>query len=181
MSESRSPPPQTLYLHSLESYANLPVGRKAVRLSNNIREIERFVRRSGILKKVFFYLEENSNMNPLLQTLQLVLTHLELNISSGKANPHLGFEFSQSAVYYHPDDLPMLNAAGTGQVSIKLLLHIANFFKHHLTQKDQGTLYELFSQLEPHEKPKAWNSKLVQGDGVQKLGKHWKGTYGKSS
>ena len=70
---------------------------------------------------------------------------------------------------------------GTWQISTNLLVHIANFFRHHLAEKGENTVYEIFSQLKAHEQPKAWNSRLVQGEGVKKLGKHWKGTYGKSS
>lgn len=120
-------------------------------------------------------------MNPLLQTLQLVLTHLQLNSPSVRGNPSLGFAYSQFAVYSHPDDFPMFSANSIWQISTNLLLHIANFFKHHLTEKGENTLYELFNQLKAHEKPKAWDSRLVQGGGAKTLGKHWKGTYGKSS
>lgn len=132
-----------------------------------------------MLKLRFAYHKEQSNINPLLQTLQLVLTHLLLDISSVKASPVLGFAYSQFVVYSHPDVFPMFSTNGTWQISTELLLNIANFFKHHLTQEGE-TLYELFSQLKAHEKPKAWNSRLVQGGGVKKLGKHWKGTYGRS-
>ena len=141
--------------------------------------IQRFVQRSGMLRRKFACLKEKSNINPFLQTLQLVLTHLQLNPSLVKARPVLGFAYSQFAVYSRPDDFPMFSPNGTWQISTKLLLHIANFFKFHLTEKGE-TLYDLFSQLKAHEKPKAWNSRLVQGGGVKKLGKHWKGTYGKS-
>lgn len=134
-----------------------------------------------MLRMIFYCLREKSNINPLLQTLQLVLTHLQLNVPSVKASQALGFAYSQSAVYSHPDDFPMFSANGTWQIGTNLLLHIANFFKHHLTLQGESTLYELFSQLKSHEKPKAWDSRLVQGGGVRKLGKHWKGTYGKSS
>ena len=68
---------------------------------------------------------------------------------------------------------------GTWQINMTFFVHVVEFFKRHLTEKRRGMLYELFSQLEAHEKPKAWSSRLVQGGGVKKLGKHWKGTYGK--
>lgn len=161
----------------VESYANLPVGRKAKHPSNNLKVIHHFVQRSDMLRMIFYCLREKSNINPLLQTLQLVLTHLQLNVPSVKASQALGFAYSQSAVYSHPDDFPMFSANGTWQIGTNLLLHIANFFKHHLTLQGESTLYELFSQLKSHEKPKAWDSRLVQGGGVRKLGKHWKGTY----
>ena len=163
-----------------ESYANLPVGRKAKHPSNNLKVIQDFVQHSGMLRTIFYCRQEKSNINPLLQTLQLVLTHLQLNIPSVRANQALGFAYSQSVVYSHPDDFPMFSANGNWQISTNLLLHIAKFFKHHLTQQDESTLYELFSQLKAYEKPKAWDSRLVQGGDVKKLGKHWKGTYGKS-
>ena len=92
----------------------------------------------------------------------------------------MGFAYSQTAAYSHPDDFPMFSPNGNYFISANLLQHIANFFKHHLTQKSEHTLYHIFSQLEAHEKPKAWNTRLVQGGSIQKLGKHWKGTYGKS-
>lgn len=130
--------------------------------------------------RLYKFRTKNNNINPLLQTLQLVLTHLQLSVGSIKPDPVLGFAYSQFAVYCHPEDLPMFSANGAWQVSTNLLLHIANFFKHHLTEEGE-TLYELFSQLKAHEKPKAWNSRLVQGGGVKKLGKHWKGTYGNPS
>ena len=151
-----------------------------MRPSNNLAEIERFVQRSGFLRKALVCLQGNSGINPLLETLQLVLTHLELSIGSAKANPPLGLAYSQFAVYRHPDESPMFNFGDKSQVSISLLLHIANFFKHHMTRKDENTLYDLFSQLEEHEKPKAWKSRLHQGDGAPRPGRHWKGTYGKS-
>ena len=125
--------------------------------------------------------EKKSNINPLLQTLQLVLTHLNLDISSVRASPVLGFANSQFLVYSHPDDFPMFSENGLWQISTNLLVHTANFFRHHLAEKGENTLYELFSELKAHEKPKAWDSRLVQGEGVKKLGKHWKGTYGKCS
>lgn len=67
------------------------------------------------------------------------------------------------------------------QISTNLLVHIVNFFRHHLAEKGEDTVYDIFSQLKAHEKPKAWDTRLVQAEGVKTLGKHWKGTYGKSS
>ena len=133
--------------------------------------------------KTTCHLAEKCNVNPLLQTLRLVLTHLELSIPLARASPALGFAYSQKACYTSPDMFPMCDTSdgtGTWRVSMELLLHIATFFKFHLTQKGESTLYEIFSELKTHEKPKAWNSRLEQGRGVKKLGTNWKGTYGKS-
>ena len=143
--------------------------------------VEHFALHSGLLKKIFYCMSEKSNINRHLQILQLMLTHLELRIPSPKTSPAIGFAYSQFAVYSHPNDFPLFTQGyGGWEISTNLLLHIANFFKHHLTQIGESTLYNLFSELETHEKPKAWKSRIAKG-GVQNLRKHWKGTYGKSS
>ena len=141
--------------------------------------IQEFVERSGMLKMRGTKVAKKNDINPLLQTLQLVLTHLNLRISSVRASPVLGFANSQFLVYSHPEDYPMFS--DLWQINTNLLVHVVNFFRHHLAEKGEDTVYEIFSQLKAHEKPKAWDSRLVQGEGVKKLGKHWKGTYGKSS
>lgn len=131
-----------------------------------------------MLKMRYTSVKKKNDINPLLQTLQLVLTHLNLEIASVRPSPVLGFAKSQFLVYSHPEVYPMFS--NSWQISTNLLVHIVNFFRHHLVEKGED-MYEIFSQLQEHEKPKAWDSRLVQGEGVKQLGKHWKGTYGKSS
>lgn len=161
----------------LESYADVPLGTKGQQISKNVLMLRGYVESSGILKKVMSCLHRDHRFSPLLQTLQLVLTHLQLDLSM--ESPTLGFPWSQQAVYGHPDDFPMFKDRNKSKINIEFLLHTANFFKFHMTKKEAHTLYTLFHGLEDHQKPRAWDARLHKGPGVKKLGKHWKGSYGK--
>lgn len=93
------------------------------------------------------------------------------------ATPPLGFQDSQCAVYSHPRKVPLIGDV-IFNVNTQFLMHLVNFFRQHLTQASEHTLYELFRELGDHEKPRAWDSKLYNGPGVKKLGRYWKGTFG---
>lgn len=159
-----------------ESYANVPMGHKAKETSKNILALRNYVQRSNILDKVLSCLYRDPTFNPALKTLQAVLTHLQFDLSLRL--PTLGFSYSQKAVYGHPNKFPMFRGQNYNKVNIDFIMHTANFFKYHMTMKDAQTLYEVYSELEDHEKPKAWSSRIHQGPGVEKLGKRWKGSYG---
>ncbi|KAK4697460.1 hypothetical protein P7C71_g612, partial [Lecanoromycetidae sp. Uapishka_2] len=161
----------------IESYADTPMGQKATTVSKNIAEIRRFVQRSSIFSSAVCPFREEPNYNPALKTLQIVLFHLQLDRSLDVGM--LGFPFSQSAVYAHPQQNPLFLNHGL-DVNIDLLMHTANFFKYHMTQATENTLYTIFNELEDDQKPRAWESQLQQGrgiPGVKKLGTHWKGSY----
>ena len=67
------------------------------------------------------------------------------------------------------------------KINTIFLLHIVNFFKYHLTNETEDTLFRAYSQLGNSQKPRAWDGPLQQGrgiPGVKKLGRHWKGSYG---
>ena len=102
--------------------------------------------------------------------------HWQLDLSLH--SPVCGFPYSQQAVYAHPDDFPIFLDENYRKVNIEFLSHTANFFKYHIRNPQEQTLYHLFEQLEDHEKPRPWEARLFQGPGVKKLGKKWKGSYG---
>lgn len=62
-------------------------------------------------------------------------------------------------------------------VNLDLVGQIAQFFKYHMSVPEERTLFEPFWFLNKEERPKMWTSQLMQGS--QKLGRHWKGSYGK--
>ena len=155
---------------------------KAETPSNNIRELRRFVQRTNVLDKVLSTFYHGPNINPLLQTLQLVFTHWQLDRSLQIQT--YGFSYSQRAVYGHPDDYPMFLDNDRFRVNIEFLLHTANFFKYHITHEQENTLFSLFEELEEGQKPRAWEGPIQQGrgiPGVKRLGTHWKGSYGEYS
>lgn len=109
-------------------------------------------------------------------TIQLLFTHWSLDHEL--ACQSYSFAYSQMAVYGHPIKFPMFLDKQMRVVNIKYLLHIANFFKYHMTRREESTLYCDVSALEDEEKPMAWKEKLKGG--VRELGKHWMGSYGEA-
>lgn len=89
----------------------------------------------------------------------------------------ISFPASQQIVYSHPETYPLFLDKHKTRVNINFLLHITNFFKYHMTQRQEATLFVPFQDLEENAKPKAWQNKLEQG--LRKLGNSWKGSYGK--
>ncbi|KAK5157203.1 hypothetical protein LTR04_005479, partial [Oleoguttula sp. CCFEE 6159] len=143
--------------------------------SRNLECINRFVHTHDLLHKVLCPLGqyEEKTPNPLLTTIQLLLTpwslFLELDV------PTFSFECSQKAVYETAAQMPIFEGINSMDVNMDFALHVANFFKYHLTRYDEHTLFEYFKDLAECEKPKAWKGKLE--DGAQKLGQYWKGSY----
>ena len=156
---------------------DLPPCAKAETLSNNLAALRRYVQQSNILSHVLSCLNrDDRTFNPALKTLQLTLTHLLLDPSLSLGT--IGFEYSQKAVYEHPAKQPLFRGQNYSKVNIELIMHTVNFFKHHMMNPDAQTLYELYHELEDHERPQPWNSRLQQCPGVAKLGRYWKGSYG---
>ena len=87
-------------------------------------------------------------------------------------------------MYAHPTNSPMFLDRDRFRVNVDFFLHTANFFKYHMTNEGEQTLYPLMRQLEEDQKPRAWEGPIKQARGVplvKKLGSHWKGSYGESS
>ena len=112
-------------------------------------------------------------------TLQLVFTHWQLDLSMRPLT--YGFGYSKHAVYGSPEKYPLFLDVDCMNMNTMFLLHIVNFFKYHLTNEKEDTLFKAYSQLENGQMPRAWDGPLQQGRGiagVKKLGRHWKGSYG---
>ena len=113
-------------------------------------------------------------VNPFYHAVQLVLTHLSLDLSIGL--PARNFEVSQKAAYEHAQDAAIVNGGRHLTVNVEWLLHVSNFFKYHATCKDEATLFPIYEDLDDCDKPKAWVGRLK--DGTDLIGKYWKGSYG---
>lgn len=145
------------------------------RLSNNIARLREFVTKSSFLHSLLFR-SNHPVLTDLFQIIQVVFTHWSLDLSLNC--PTYSFEISQKAVYSHPNKTPMFkNKMST--VNVNYLLHIVNFFKYHITCKEEGTLQSFFEELAEDQKPRAWENHIDQG--LRKVGTTWLGTYGKSS
>lgn len=140
--------------------------------SNNLGVLHRLVKSSNLLDDVLRFAPRQSHYNPLLMVIQLLFTHWSLDHSL--ECPTYSFGHSQQAVYGRPKDFPLFLNKHL-RINIEYLLHIANFFKYHMTRSEEHTLFEDFSALEDDHKPAAWTEKLRGG--VTQLGRHWLGSY----
>ena len=158
-----------------ESYVNASGSRGDKPLSNNLKSIRHFIKASNILDNIVFGAHRSDHHIRFLQTIQLLFTHWQLNLSV--RSQARGFGFSQHMVYNHPSKVPMfLDRKWT--VNVEYFLHIVNFFKYHMKTETENTLYPLFRELKQSERPSAWDCQLVQVQGVKKLDSNWKGSYG---
>ena len=140
--------------------------------SRNMDQLRYFTRRSNILQCV---LQHGPKAHELLQIIQLLFFPWSLDMAMNY--PTINFPASQQIVYSHPEEIQLFRDKHKIRVNISFLLHVTNFFKYHMTQQQEATLFVPFQDLEDSEKPKVWQSKLEQG--IKKLGKSWKGSYGK--
>ncbi|MCJ1223689.1 hypothetical protein MMC12_000332 [Toensbergia leucococca] len=159
----------------VESFVNAGISQDVTSelISNNVAQLRRFVLTTDLLSNIFFVQSRPGITDPLMETIQLLFTHWTLELPSCRRT--YGFPTSQQVVYSHPNTCPMFLDSHMRKVNIEYLLHVANFFKYHLTLPEEATLYHLFQELEDDEKPRGWQGRLEQGP--KKLGSHWKGSY----
>lgn len=138
-----------------------------------MEQLRYFARKSNILQCVLQI--DDPGAHELLQTIQLLFIPWSLGFALDC--PTHSFPSSQQVVYSHPESNRLFLDKYKTHVNITFLLHITNFFKYHMTHQEEATLFVPFSDLEKNEKPKVWQSHLEQG--TRKLGRSWKGSYGK--
>jgi len=151
---------------------------KQVTHSRNMERLEAIVKATGLLECVF----RRSNVkgkrsipNPVLLTIQLILTHLTLTASpASKIAKSWGFSDSQTLVYTQNSVRPMFKGPNCQEIDIEWTLHVANFFKNHLLNQHELT-HLRYDDLTATERPQCWKKPVSPA--VLKLGKHWKGSY----
>ncbi|KAI9804308.1 MAG: hypothetical protein M1833_007115 [Piccolia ochrophora] len=132
----------------------------------------KFVRSTNLLSD-FFVPTSKASTRPLLYAVQVVLSHLSLDIDL-----HLrmsNFPNSQKAVYATPLAAPIFKGRNKQTVNLEWLLHMTNFWKNHLTVREEHTLAPNFADLAPCDRPKGWKGSLSSE--LTMIGKHWKGSY----
>jgi hypothetical protein len=101
---------------------------------------------------------------------QLSLTHLALDPERNYRSRRTDYDIA--VVYkYDSSDHPIFFLK---RVSLEPLLHIRNFWKRHLTNRDEATFYDSFTSLPESRRPKPWTCELTT---APILGKRWLGDY----
>ena len=154
--------------------------------SANLAHLHRFITAGNLLTDLFRP-EKSRNRStynrdrplpkpaPLLQTTQVLCAPLLLSFDSMLIQSHYGFPDSQLTVYSAAENYPIFIGCNGLDVNMEFVLHNINFWKYHMVRETENTLFRAFEALDPSERPRWWTAQLQQG--VQKLGKHWKGSY----
>ncbi|MCJ1404416.1 hypothetical protein MMC11_007641 [Xylographa trunciseda] len=141
------------------------------RVSKNIKHLAEISANTLFMNNCMRSASNKELSFPQLQLYRLILTHLALNEHNEVS---YCFEYSQQAVYGHPLSFPLFKDESTKrELDLDNLLHIVNFFKYHIHDPNEYSLYDPFHGLPDDEKPMAWDSPVKVG--LQKLGTHWKG------
>ena len=166
----------SLRLTSPESFARTTT-TTPYKDSKNLIQLRRFVQSSNILDNILYDTTTGSYGARLMQTLQVVFTHWQLDICI--RSEIRGFALSQHIVYTRPDEM-LLFIDKKWTLNLTYLLHVANFFKYHMKSDHEDTLSHLMLDLEDSEKPAAWDQELKTGPQVKPLGASWMGSFGSS-
>ncbi|KAI9847748.1 MAG: hypothetical protein M1838_000793 [Thelocarpon superellum] len=110
----------------------------------------------------------------LMQVVQVSLSHITLHRRFYTPAQNLGV--SQKAVYESVDVSPLFKGHGEDKVNLAWLLHVCNFYKNHLLQHEEATLYHPYHELANDQVPQA-------GVGTPQTtlavpGQHWLGSFG---
>ena len=158
-----------------ESFARPTTTSTPYKASKNLVQLRRFVQSSNILDNILYDATTGSYGARLMQTLQLIFTHWQLDISI--RSEIRVFSLSQHIVYTRPDEM-FLFIDKKWTLNLSYLLHVANFFKYHMKSEQEDTLSHLMSDLGNSEKPAAWDQQLSTGPQVTPLGASWMGSFG---
>ncbi|KAL1634968.1 hypothetical protein SLS56_002052 [Neofusicoccum ribis] len=152
--------------------------------SKNIEAFKDFISRSDIIDNIFRPRpssrkpkkddgedEKEPQYSPLLAAIQILCIPTILK----EPRNLYGFPDSQKEAYSTIVKAPIFGGFNKLEINMVWLLHVMNFFKYHIGNAGENTLFEPFGKLERAEKPFYWQGPIHNGP--QELGVHWKGTY----
>ncbi|PGH07944.1 hypothetical protein AJ80_07925 [Polytolypa hystricis UAMH7299] len=100
--------------------------------------------------------------------IQLILSHLALDLGLNLRTFRTDYDIATVYEYGGPPRTLVVD----GEIYLDRLMQIRNFWKRHLTSKDEDSYYSQYKKLPEKEKPKAWNASLYR---EEKMGTKWVG------
>ncbi|KAL9121081.1 MAG: hypothetical protein Q9187_002367, partial [Circinaria calcarea] len=150
-----------------------------VMTSKNIQCLRFIAQKSRILENVLCHsMQSQGTSNPLLHAVQVIFLPWFLDPSLNSRVPHVArmMEYSQHAVYQSQADVALFFNPQMDRLNLEYVLHIGNFFKHHLTEIGAlSDVHGAYARLQAAMRPQAWREKLAEG--VTTLTAHWIGAY----
>lgn len=149
-----------------------------VSLTRNQLQMLRFVSSTNLLSDLFVIpANPSSGYGSLLQTIQLVLSHFALRQGPGYRGH--SFAVSQKAVYARSAEIGVFHGTKKDVVNVDWALHVLNFFRRHVADFTQATIFWAYRRLGAAYRPNAWVAKLCDPGAPQMIGRYWTGSYGK--
>jgi hypothetical protein len=112
-----------------------------------------------------------------LAAIKLMCSHLVFGGTEGLKHDIFAFDEAQHAVYQSAVAAPLYGGPALAQVNLQWMLHVMNFFRHHMLNEDAQTLFNKVDELDATQKPSAWREPLGDREGAYALSKYWRGTY----
>ncbi|EQL31904.1 hypothetical protein BDFG_05804 [Blastomyces dermatitidis ATCC 26199] len=162
-----------------ESYNTQPSRQgDEMRVSRNRACIKKAIRSSGFLDQPIVGDGANSSLPPSRPYLaiQLAATYLVLDINHSFRSLRTDYDLN---IVYRCDsstpDIPIINASNDEEnIDLYQLLHIRNFWKRHLRNRDENTFHKSYHNMPKIMRPKAWEEGLGNKGS---LGTCWLGYY----
>ncbi|KAF1989443.1 hypothetical protein K402DRAFT_452164 [Aulographum hederae CBS 113979] len=154
--------------------------------SPNYRTLARFVVNHDILRQfckhqTHFFETTNrfrghnvatSKPQALLLAVQITLSAFTFSLAPEMSFKTWSFGESQRRAY---GDIQRDQVVQGNVVNLSWVAHVINFFKNHMCNPTDQTMFDAYSELPTEEQPSGWTEKLKNGAG--NLGTYWKGTY----
>ncbi|KAL2360452.1 hypothetical protein RJZ56_006678 [Blastomyces dermatitidis] len=155
----------TLFAGASESYNTQPSRQgDEMRVSRNRACIKKAIRSSGFLDQPIVGDGANSSLPPSRPYLaiQLAATYLVLDINHSFRSLRTDYDLN---IVYRCDsstpDIPIINASNDEEnIDLYQLLHIRNFWKRHLRNRDENTFHKSYHNMPKIMRPKAWEEGL---------------------
>jgi hypothetical protein len=112
--------------------------------------------------------------NPLLEIVQVMLAPIMFDISMKPSIPVTGFLTSQSVAYATVKSRPII--LGGIDIDLDWALHQVNFWRHHLLDHGESSLFLEYEELHTSRRPRFWTEQL-QSKRKPDVGKFWKSSF----
>lgn len=140
-----------------ESYLCLNRNELALgRLSLNILAIEKMLEGSDFLHRpvVGYNSQEVIRPSPSFLGVQLCFTYLALRLESPFRSLRQDYDIAVAYGLPGPAGFPIFK---DDSLDLEQLLHIRNFWKHHLTSREEYSFQASYKCVALEDRPKAWN------------------------
>lgn len=160
----------------VESCGTTDTEKTDLHTSRNQGQIAKYVKKTNFLAEFIRFPMIPVTFSPaarLFNIVRLVLSYLSFRTVHGC----FMFGISQRTVYMTSYAEPVFLGNNLESVNARWLLHVVNFFRHHITTPSEATLWRAYLDLGDFYKPRPWQGKLPVSTEPRMIGPSWKGSH----